>query len=215
VLFADANIEGVGLVDNVREPGGNITGVRYPGPDLAVKRFDILHEIAPKAKRMWVPYLKDYPAVNLQLQALQPVAAAAGVTLWETPVDTPADILAALRPHDRANDIDAILQLAEPVSVISDDFVVFGKYAAAHKLPVGGALVTAGNCSSIFGISTDNVAVGRQAAPLADKILQGTPAGAIPVASAENYIQINYIATQALGLQVSEGLLSQANQVIH
>ncbi len=37
VLFANANIEGVDLVDNVREPGGNITGVRYPGPDLTVR----------------------------------------------------------------------------------------------------------------------------------------------------------------------------------
>lgn len=30
-MFACANIEETGLVERVRHPGGNITGVRYPG----------------------------------------------------------------------------------------------------------------------------------------------------------------------------------------
>ena len=215
VLFAQANIEGMDLVNSVREPGGNITGVRYPGPDIALKRFDILHEIAPRARRLWVPYLKGYPIVPPQLEALRSVAAAAGVTLLETPVTTPADIQVALQPHAQANDIDAILNIAEPIAIEPDAFAVYGKYAADHRIPVGGSLMMVEKYASIFGVATDNVAVGKQAAPLADKILKGTVAGTIPVASAENYIQINYKAAQALGLQVGEGLLSQADQVIH
>jgi putative tryptophan/tyrosine transport system substrate-binding protein len=56
VVFAQAFIEQGGLVNSVREPGGNITGVRFPGPDLAIKRFEILRELMPRAKRLWVPY---------------------------------------------------------------------------------------------------------------------------------------------------------------
>ena len=58
VIFCQAYIEGSNLVKSVREPGGNITGVRYPSPDLVVKRFEVLHELLPHAKRIWVPYWK-------------------------------------------------------------------------------------------------------------------------------------------------------------
>ena len=214
VLFAQANIEGIGLVDNVRAPGGNITGVRFPGPDLAVRRFDILRELLPKAKRMWVPYLKGYLNVAPQLDAVRPEAAAAGVTLEEAPVTTLDDIRAALQPHDQANDIDAILNIAEPIAVEPDAFAVYAKFAAEHKIPVGGSPMSVEGYAAVFGVATDNVAVGKQAAPIADKILKGTPAGTIPVASAESFLQINYKAAQAVGLTVPQGLLGMANQII-
>jgi putative ABC transport system substrate-binding protein len=89
-----------------------------------------------------------------------------------------------------------------------------GKFAYEHEIPIGGALMTAEGYDSIFGVNVNTFASGKQAAPLADKILKGTPAGEIPVASAENYIQINYGAAQTMGLTVPEGLLSIAAEII-
>src|SRR3989344_3366831 len=40
VVFAYAGIEGAKLVNSVREPGGNITGVRFPGPEQMGKRLE-------------------------------------------------------------------------------------------------------------------------------------------------------------------------------
>jgi putative ABC transport system substrate-binding protein len=60
----------------------------------------------------------------------------------------------------------------------------------------------------------DNVQVGRQAAPLADKIFKGTPAGTIPVVSADSVLIINYAEAQELGLTVPEILLGQAAEII-
>ena len=54
----------------------------------------------------------------------------------------------------------------------------------------------------------------KLAAILGDKILKGIPAGTIPVVSAETWLQINYKATQKLGLNVSESLLNQADEII-
>jgi putative ABC transport system substrate-binding protein len=216
VVFANANVEGVNLVKSVREPGGNITGVRYPGPDLAIKRFEIMRMLAPKAKRMWVPYQRGYPIVVSQLEVLRATAAAAGVTLIETPADNAAELQAILRERPKPKNIgmDAVLFIAEPLAVTPDAFAVISKFAAEHEIPVGGALMIMGDYGSVFGVSTDNVAVGRQAAVLADKILKGIPAGSIPVVSAENFLQINYKAARRLGLKVPEGLLSQANEII-
>jgi putative ABC transport system substrate-binding protein len=216
VVFANANIEDTNLVNSVREPGGNITGVRWPGPDLAIKRFEIMHEFVPQAKRMWIPYQKGYPIVNSQLAVLYPSAAAAGITLLEVPASNATELESELQEINKSvdNNTDVILMIAEPLGVTPDAFAVLGKFADEHKIPIGGALMKAGKYESLFGLTPQDVAVGKQAAPLADKILKGIPAGTIPIVSAEGFFQINYKIAQQLGLNVSEGLLSQADEII-
>ena len=216
VVFTVANIEGTGLVNSVREPGGNITGVRYPGPDIALQRFEIMCELAPQAKRMWIPYQRGYPIVASQLEVLRLTAASAGVTLIEAPASNAAELQTELEAKAQSADIgmDAILFLAEPLAVTPDAFEVMCKFAAEHKIPIAGALMIVGGCESVFGVHVNNFNVGRQAAPLADKILRGIPAGTIPVVSAEPYFQLDYKAAQELGMNVSEGLLSRADEII-
>jgi putative ABC transport system substrate-binding protein len=216
VLFNFANIEDTGLVESIREPGGNVTGVRYPGPDIAIKRFEIMLELVPQAKRMWIPYQRGYPIVVSQIEALRPVAASAGVTLVEFPAADAAELQAELDARDASGDIgmDAILFIAEPLAVTPDAFLVMGRFAAEHKVPIGGALISVKGYGSIFGVNVDIVNAGKQAAPLADKIFHGTPAGEIPVVSADNFFQINYTVAKEFGLNVTEGLLSRADEVI-
>lgn len=216
VVFTFALIEGMGLVDSVREPGGNITGVRYPGPDIAVKRFEILRAMLPEAKRIWVPYQRDYPIVESQLEVLYPVAEAAGVTLIEFPAANPAELEAELSARAQQDDVgmDAILFIVEPLAVTPEDYVVIGKFAYEHKIPLGGAFMTVEGYDSIFGVNVKSYDTGLLAAPLADKIFKGTPAGSIPVVSAENFVQFHYTAAQRLGVTIPEGLLSQADEIV-
>ncbi|HEX9333755.1 MAG TPA: ABC transporter substrate binding protein, partial [Anaerolineales bacterium] len=42
--LAFTDVPGVNLINSVREPGGNITGVRFPSADIASKRLQILLE---------------------------------------------------------------------------------------------------------------------------------------------------------------------------
>jgi putative ABC transport system substrate-binding protein len=219
VIFANANIEGQDLIKSIREPGDNITGVRYPGPDLTVKRFEIMHQLVSKAKRMWVPYKRGLAIVPSQLEALRPVAAKAGVILIETPADDIKEIESILYGTGHAKNIiakiDAILMIAEPLVVTPNTFLIMSKYAFNHKIPIGGALMSVEGYNSIFGVSTNNIAVGRQTALLADKIFKNIKAGSIPVVSAESYFQINYKAAQQIGIKIPGGLLKQANEIIH
>jgi putative ABC transport system substrate-binding protein len=216
VVFNFAFIEGMGLVDSVRAPGGNITGVRYPGPDIAIKRFEIMRALVPQAKRMLIPYQKGYPIVTPQVDAMRPAALAAGVELVEMPANDAADLQAQLQAFDQSanNKVDAILFVAEPLTVTPEPFAVLGKYGAEHKIPVGGALMSVDGYDSIFGVNVDAVPSGKLGAPLLDKIFKGIPAGTIPVVSAEGFFQLNYKAAQALGLKVPDGLLQQANEII-
>lgn len=216
VLFANTFVEGNTLIESVREPGGNITGVRFPGPDIAIKRLEILHEMAPQAKRVWLPYLQGYPSVPLVLEVLRPAAASLGITLVEFPATNAADVEADLQARAQAADpgIDAILFIPEPLNVNPDAFAVMSKFAVEQQVPIAGAFVSPEGQGLIFGNLSDNVEVGELAAPLADKIFKGIPAGTIPVVSPESHLQINYKVAQEMGLEASEGLLSQADEII-
>ena len=216
VVFCQTNIEGTDLIKSVSEPGGNMTGVRYPGPDLAIKRFEILHELAPKAKRFWVPYSSSTPIVPPQLEMLRPVAAKAGITLVETPAATGADLEADLETRSKAADIgiDAILFISEPLARTPAIFPKVAKFAVDHNIPFGGAHASMEGYTSVFGVATDNAAVGALSAQQADKVLKGIPPGTIPVLSAESYFRLNYNVAQQFGLTVPEGLLKSANEVV-
>lgn len=216
VLFAFANIEETGLVESVRRPGGNITGVRYPGPDIAIKRFEIMLEFVPWAKRILIPFQQGYPIVASQLDALKPQAETLGIELIEVPASNAEDLRRKLDKHFESADahIDAILFIAEPLAVTPDAFFVIGKFGAKHNVPAGGALMSVGEYDSIFGVNVEPYKVGEDAALLSDKILRGMQAHTIPVVSSESYFQINYKAAIELNLTVSEGLLSRADEII-
>jgi len=215
VLFTFALVEEMDLIDSIQKPGGNITGVRYPGPDIARRRFEIMHELVPDATRFLVPYQRGYPNVPPQIKALYPLAEETGIELVEMPADDGADLEAQFQAMiDAGESADAIIYLAEPLAVTPDAVAAIAKFTTEQNIPAGGALVQTDDWSTVFGLNVDNIECGKQTAPLADKILQGTSAGTIPVASAENFLQIDYTAAQRLGLEVPEGLLSQADEVI-
>jgi putative ABC transport system substrate-binding protein len=216
VVFTFANIEDTGLVDSVRHPGGNVTGSRYPGPDIAAKRFEIMCELAPDVKRILVPYQRGYPIVPSQLMALQEAVAGTGITLVEAPADSAAELEADLNARAASDDIgfDAILGIAEPLAVTPDGYIVMATFAAEHKMPFGGALISIGEHVSLFGVNPRLSECGKQAALLADRILKGASPDTVPVVSADSYFELNYGVAMELGLTVSEGMLSRADNVI-
>jgi putative ABC transport system substrate-binding protein len=216
VIFAYFVLKGMDLVDSVREPGGHYTGVRYPATDVVVKRFDMLRTIAPETERVCIPYQRDYPIVEEQLEVLYPLAAAEGVTLIEFPADSAAELEAELEARAQQDDVglDAILFLVEPLAVTPENFLVISSFAYERQIPLGGAYVEAEDYASLFGVRPGMFESGQQAAFQADKILNGVPAGTIPVVSPENFIQINYKAAQEMGLMVPENLLLEADEII-
>ncbi len=216
VLFTFAFTEGMGLIDSIAQPGGNITGVRFPGVDIQLKRYEIMRKTAPDAKRLWMPYQRGYPIIAPQLEALEPLAKADGVTLIPFPADNAGELQAELDKRAAASDIgmDAIFVLVDPLMVSPQPFTVAAKFAYEHNIPIAGAYYSDGTYTSLFGVNVDFAASGKQAAPLADKILKGTPAGTIPVVSNEYFIQIDTKVAQQFGLTVPEGILKQADQVI-
>ncbi len=214
VVFANAFTEGTGLVDSVQEPGGNITGVRWPGPEIVAKSFDIWKELVPGVKRMWIIYQRGYPIIQNQLDTLRPMAATVNVTLIEVPVNSPQELEAELEKRPGPFDADVINMISEPLISTPQGFAAVSKFAAKHNIPLGGGPIFEGPYPSLYGLVPESVPQGREAAFLADKIFKGTPAGTIPVITAEHVFILNYRQAKKLNLNITENLLGQAEKVI-
>jgi putative ABC transport system substrate-binding protein len=216
VIFdlAFTDVEGIDLIDSIREPGGNITGVRFPSGEIAGKRLQILLELAPDAKQVFVPYFEGYPNVPGQLDAIDTLAESAGVTLVKFGTTNPEELQAELDRQAASGELDAILLLAEPISATPAFFTLLGKYSYEHNIPIGGTLVSIDGYSTIFGLLPEAYNTGEDAAVMADKIFNGTPAGTIPVITAEGLLRISVDAAQQLDVTVPDGLLKQADEII-
>jgi putative tryptophan/tyrosine transport system substrate-binding protein len=216
VVFANTIIEASNVVNSVREPGGNMTGVRYPGPDQLVKSQEIFVQLLPKAKRMWIAYDPNYSVIPPMLEIWRPVILASGVTLVEVHITSVADIQADLEAREKSGDIgiDAIALHSDLITRSPEGFEVITQFANKHKLPIVGGSRSLVQKGSLYGFTTDHLEQGRLAANLSDKILKGARAGTLPVLTPESRLVLNYKRAQELGLTVPEGLLKQAAEVI-
>ncbi len=216
VVFAYAGIEDGSLITDSRQPGGNITGVRFPGPEQIAKRLEILVEIVPQARRVWIGYQRDYPNTEPALAALRPLASSLNVTLVEVPALTVEELRADLAARAAAEDIgiDAIILMPDILNHSPEGWAEIKTFAREHKVPIGGSFLYTVEEGALFGNCNDLFKVGELAAVPADKILRGTPAGTIPVLTPNDELYVNLRVAQDLGIQIPDHLLAQAVQVV-
>lgn len=216
VVFAYAGIEGGELVNSIREPGGHITGVRYPGPEQISKRLEILSQIAPQCKRIFIGYQRDYPNTEPALSMLRTLAKPLSVTLVEVPVERLEELDRELQNRCNLPDpgMDAILLMPDGINHSLEGWEIIRNFAAEHDLPIAGSFLYTVEQGALFGNANHLPDIGRLAARLVHKILQGIHAGTIPVVTPEQDLFINYKRAEELGFQVPEGLLRQADKII-
>lgn len=216
VVFAYGQLEGTNLVNSVREPGGNMTGVRYPGPEMISKRLDVMLQIVPSIKRVWIGYNKNGPNTVTALKALHSAATSLGITLVEVPATQMEDLTADLAARAQLSDpgIDAIITMPDDFNTSAANFEMISKFAAEHKIPLAGGIRFMAEQGALFINTTNLTNVGELAAPLADKVLKGAPTGTLPVVTPDQMLVVNYNTAQQLGLTVPDSVLKLADEVI-
>ena len=218
VVFAWSTTEEYPLVESVSRPGGNITGVRLYASDLICKRLEILLRIAPRIKRVWLPYDPKIGSISSTIDSLRSIASKAGASLVETQIANIEALRTELERRAGNPDVgfDAIMIMPSAAFGSAAGWDLASKFFAARRLPVAGQSTwqVENENGAVFSYSPENESTGRMAATLADKILKGAPAGSIPVLSAEGSLVLNYRTAQSLGITVPEGLLRQADKII-
>ncbi|HET9914371.1 MAG TPA: ABC transporter substrate-binding protein [Anaerolineales bacterium] len=200
---------GAGVVTSLTKPGGNTTGVTTAIQEG--KRLEWLLQVAPGIKQIYIPYNPRDPSPVLALKTVSETAAKLDVELITREVLTTDEAMTAFKNIPR--EADAIFFL--PDSVVNARGADSYKLAIELGLPTSGPNVATVNDGALTAYGVDlTIAARQQAARLASQILQGTKPADLPVETTRLFAAINLKTAQAIGLDIPDDILRQANVII-
>lgn len=203
VFVPMTNPVGEGVVASIAHPGGNVTGVQSLDPTS--KAIEWLLTIAPDTKLVYVPYHASDPVALMSIKPLPDAAAHLGVELTLDEVSSGDEVLAAIQTLPEGS---AIFFPTSPSLDASLDSIL--KLATELRVPTGSTT----SRDVLISYAVDLPQAGRQAAALVDKIFKGTRPGDLPVETADFTMNIQLKMAEAMGLDISDTILRQADTVV-
>ena len=206
---------GDGLVASLARPGGNITGLTFLGPELVVKRLDLLKQALPRVSRVaaiWHPGAYAEHTTRTMLQEAEAGARTLGVQLQLVEVRGPDELDRAFSTMTRER-AEAVFVF--PSSILFNERRRIVDLAARHRLPamyqarefveLGGFIAYGASIPDLF----------RRSATHVDKILRGAKPADLPVERPTKFeLALNLKTAKALGLTIPQSVLLQADQVM-
>ena len=202
----------LGLVTNLRRPGGNVTGISIMNVELGAKRLELLHELVPAVDRIALLVNPTNPNLLSQTRDLQAAAQRLGLQLHVLHATTEGGFTAVF---------ESVRKLRAGALLIGTDpfFIIHSRQLAEltlrHTVPTifqyrefvaSGGLMSYGS-----SLATAN----RLAGVYVGRILKGDKPADLPVQQSTNIELIfNFRTAKALGLTVPELLLARADEVI-
>jgi putative ABC transport system substrate-binding protein len=201
-----------GLVPELNQPGGNITGFGLLEASIVGKQLELILEIAPGLKRVAIMFNPETAPVSVYMPSFETAARSLKVVPIIAPVHSGAEIETAVNSLGR-----------EPrggLVVMPDAFML------AHRAPI--ILAAARNNVPAVYFLSDFVKDGgllsygyqaadiwRRAAAYVDRILRGEKPADLPVQLPTKFeLVINLKTAKALGLTIPPNLLALADEVI-
>jgi putative tryptophan/tyrosine transport system substrate-binding protein len=202
----------LGLVASFNRPGGNATGVVTSTNLMEPKRMGLLRELAPGVALVGALLNPNFPAAARQAADIEEAARAIGQRIVIAKASTDKELEAAFASLVRER-VGALLVTADPYFDIRRDQIV--AFAARQRLPAiyqFREFAAAGGVLS-YGLSFTDVY--RQVGTYTAKILKGAKPADLPVQQVTKFeLVINLKTAKALGITISDNLLSLADEVI-
>jgi putative ABC transport system substrate-binding protein len=201
-----------GLVASLNRPGGNVTGVTNLDVELGPKRLELLHELAPGARRIAVLLNPTSSSSATQSRNLEAAARSLGLELHvlqasaERDLETVSAKLTELRVNGLMIGVDGFLngRLEQLASLALRQAVP--AISQLRSFSAAGGLLS-------YGPTTDDEY--RLAGAYAGRILNGEKPSDLPVQQAtKTELVINLKTAKALGLTVPLPLLGLADEII-
>ena len=204
-----------GVVASLNRPGGNLTGVSVLGAEVAAKRLELLHELVPKAESVAAllsasPTDSDY--ARAETRGFQSAALALGLRLQLITAVTESDIAGAFA-NAVPQGAGALLTGADRrLATAAAQMISLANHYSLPTMFFSSSNVAAGALAS-YGPDTSDVF--RQVGLYAGRILKGEKPADLPVRTPTKFeLSINLKTAKAIGFNVSQDMLSIADQVI-
>ena len=212
LLVNSDDLVGEGLVASIAHPGGNTSGVSIRSPDLDGKRFDILLELIPGARRL--DALAGSDTANEQhFEALREAARARGVELLIRTAGAYGEIPPAVEAAKASG--AAGLNVLGSALLFGNRRAIFER-TAALGLPAIYQWPENAREGGLIGYGPSLVRIYRdQMSRLAAKVLRGTRPADLPVEHPDRFeLAVNLNVAKALGLTMPPAILAQVDEVI-
>jgi putative ABC transport system substrate-binding protein len=212
VMAAMSDPVGVGAVDGLARPGGNITGLAAFSSELEPKRVELLKEMVPGLTRVAVLFNMSNPVFLSRWEMMKTATQSLHIK---------AQLLDVRRPEDLGSAFEAaVRQRADALVCGTDAFIQANRHlivelAAKSRLPSIYGYADFADTGGLMSYSVNYPDLYFRAAGLVAKILNGTRPGDLPVEQPTKFkLVINLKTAKALGLDVPDRLLTLADEVI-
>ena len=202
----------VGLVESWNRPGGNATGVTLLTRLMEPKRLGLLRDLVPGVALVGVFLNPSFPTAERQLQEIEEAARAIDQRIVIAKASTDGELDAAFAALIKER-VGALLVCADAYFDTRRDRLI--DFAQRQRLPAiyqFREYAAAGGLLS-YGVSVTDAY--RQYGVYTATILKGAKRADLPVLQPTKFeFVINLKTARALGLKISDNLLSLADEVI-
>lgn len=203
---------GLGLVDSLARPGGNVTGLSYFNEAILAKRLEMLRELLPELARVAVLRNPTVAAHAIFWAETEVAARKLGVTLQALDVLGPNDFEGAFAAAVRGN-AEALIALDDGLTIAYRPRIV--ALAASSRLPTIYGLREFPDDGGLISYGPNFADLMRRSATYVDKILRGAKPSDLPVEQPTKIdLVINRKTANTLGLTLPPILLARADDVI-
>ena len=198
----------VGIVTQLAQPGGNITGVSNLTTELVPKRIETLQKLVPDVRRIWTIYYAGDPSSVAAARKAEEVGPRLQIRVMNRPVRTAEELEGALKELKPG---DALL----PPDIAKMDIpAVILEASLADRIPAVFPAALWVGYGGLVSYGPDYYAQGVQAARLVAKILRGARPQDLPVEGADKIdLAVNVKTANLLGLTVPRKVLLRADRL--
>jgi putative ABC transport system substrate-binding protein len=199
---------GTGLVDSLRRPGGNVTGIASVTAELAGKSVQLIRDMLPSARRVTALANAIDPFSKPFLEQIKLGGEATGTTINPILVSNSREFETAFAEMEKNRPDAVIVQPSLPSKRAAE-------LAVKHRVPAVSVPRWFAEEGGLMSYSPRYIDLFRKAAVYVDKILKGTQPADLPVEQPTRFdLVINLRTAKALGLEIPPTLLGRADEVI-
>jgi len=202
----------LGLVATLNRPGGNVTGVSSLNAELGAKRLGVLRELLPNATRFALLINPANRSSEPLIQDTQKAGSAVGRRIEIFAVKSARDIEAAFASLAKQG-VEGLLVAPDPL--LDSRRVQLVTLAAHQRLPTIYPFRESVEIGGLMSYGSSAAERDRQVGIYTGRVLKGEAPAELPVMQATKFeFVINRQTGRALGLDIPETLLAQADELI-
>ena len=202
----------LGIAKSLGRPGGRFTGVTMLAYDLVAKRVEMLHEIAPKMRRLAVLSRPDHAGDAKELEATRGAATRFRLEVAHFPARTPVELQSALTKIEAMRADSLVIH---PDGLFVNTREAIARFAMQQRVPAISGWSELADSGLLITYGPNREEIYRRLAYFVDRILRGTSPQDLPIEQPTRIeLVINMRAASALGIQIPPTIMVRADRTI-